>query len=304
MTLAEIAAVTGGEVHGDPDVVVDAPATLDSRAVEAGGLFVAIAGEHVDGHAYAEAAVAAGAAAVLGTRPTTAPTVVVADAVAALGTLARHVLDRLPDVTVLALTGSQGKTGTKDYLAAILADAGPTVATAGNLNNELGVPLTVLRATPRRRTSSSRWAHGTAATSPTCARSRRRGSPPSSTSAPPTSASSVSRAAIARPRARSSRRSRPTARRVPDGATRSPRLGDRTGATGAHLRASEHGRRQGGRRRARRPRPLLLHARPRRREAARSGCSSPATTRSLNACAAAAMARRGRRPPRRGRRER
>jgi UDP-N-acetylmuramoyl-tripeptide--D-alanyl-D-alanine ligase len=148
LTLAEIAAVTGGEVHGDPDVVVDAPATLDSRAVERGGLFVAIAGERVDGHDFAETAVAAGAAAVLGSRPTAGPTVVVEDATAALGRLARHVLDRLPSVTVLAMTGSQGKTGTKDYLAAILRDAGPTVATQGNLNNELGVPLTVLRATP------------------------------------------------------------------------------------------------------------------------------------------------------------
>ena len=65
---------------------------------------------------------------------------------AALGRLARHVVDRLPEVVVLAMTGSQGKTGTKDYLASVLAEAGPTVATRGNFNNELGVPLTVLRA--------------------------------------------------------------------------------------------------------------------------------------------------------------
>ncbi|MGI8646080.1 MAG: UDP-N-acetylmuramoyl-tripeptide--D-alanyl-D-alanine ligase [Nocardioides sp.] len=147
LTLAEIAAVTGGTAHGDPYVVVDAPATIDSRAVERGGLFVAIAGDHVDGHDYAAAAHAAGAAAVLGMRPTEAPTVVVDDPVVALGRLARHVLDRVPEVTVLALTGSQGKTGTKDYLAAVLTAAGPTVATAGNYNNELGVPLTVIRVT-------------------------------------------------------------------------------------------------------------------------------------------------------------
>jgi UDP-N-acetylmuramoyl-tripeptide--D-alanyl-D-alanine ligase len=104
------------------------------------GLFVAVVGERVDGHDYAT-----GAHAVLGSRPTEAPTIVVADPVAALGRLGRHVVDRL-DATVLALTGSQGKTGTKDYLAAILGAAGPTVATTGNLNNELGVPLTVTRA--------------------------------------------------------------------------------------------------------------------------------------------------------------
>ena len=142
MTLAEIAAVVDGEVHGDAALTVTGPAYLDSRDPVDRGLFVAIVGDRVDGHDYV-----AGAHAVLGSRPTAAPTVVVADPVAALGRLARHVLDRL-DATVLALTGSQGKTGTKDYLAAVLAAAGPTVATAGNLNNEYGVPITVLRADP------------------------------------------------------------------------------------------------------------------------------------------------------------
>jgi UDP-N-acetylmuramoyl-tripeptide--D-alanyl-D-alanine ligase len=140
MTLAEIASVVDGEVHGDAALTVTGPAYLDTRDPVDRGLFVAIVGERVDGHDYV-----AGAHAVLGSRPTSAPTVVVTDPVAALGRLARHVLDRL-DATVLALTGSQGKTGTKDYLAAVLADAGPTVATAGNLNNEYGVPITVLRA--------------------------------------------------------------------------------------------------------------------------------------------------------------
>jgi UDP-N-acetylmuramoyl-tripeptide--D-alanyl-D-alanine ligase len=151
MTLAEIADVVGGEPHGDPSVVVTGPAFVDSRLVEPGGLFVAVVGEHVDGHEYAAGAVAAGAAAVLGSRAADAPTVVVADPVAALGKLARHVVDALPDLTVLALTGSQGKTGTKDYLAQVLATVGPTVATAGNFNNEIGVPLTVLRITPETR---------------------------------------------------------------------------------------------------------------------------------------------------------
>lgn len=144
MTLADIAEVVGGTAHGD--AVITAEAFVDTRVAVAGGLFVAVVGEHVDGHDFAGAATAAGAAGVLGNRPTEAPTVVVEDPVAALAALARHVLSRLPDVTVLALTGSQGKTGTKDYLAAILEQAGSTVATAGNFNNEIGVPLTVLRA--------------------------------------------------------------------------------------------------------------------------------------------------------------
>ncbi len=141
MTLEEIARVVGGSVAPEvADVVVDGPPYLDSRTPLPGGLFVAVVGEHVDGHDYA-----AGAHAVLGSRATGAPTVLVDDPVVALGRLARHVVDRL-GIPVVALTGSQGKTGTKDYLAQVLAGVGPTVATAGNLNNELGVPLTVLRA--------------------------------------------------------------------------------------------------------------------------------------------------------------
>lgn len=149
MTLDEIAAVVGGTAHGR--AVVSGGAFVDTRTPEEGGLFVAIAGERVDGHDLAAAAGAAGAAAVLGSRPTELPTVVVDDTVAALGLLARHVVDRLPDAVVLAMTGSQGKTGTKDYLAHLLSEAGPTIATRGNFNNELGVPLTVLRATPDTR---------------------------------------------------------------------------------------------------------------------------------------------------------
>lgn len=140
--LSEIARVVGGTLHGD-DVVVAGPAYVDSRSPVPDGLFVAIVGERADGHAYAD-----GAHAVLGSRPTAAPTVVVEDPVVALGLLARHVVDRL-DATVIALTGSQGKTGTKDYLAAVLrtlTSEQAVVATTANNNNELGVPLTVLRA--------------------------------------------------------------------------------------------------------------------------------------------------------------
>lgn len=142
LRLSEVAAVVGGELHGD-DVLVTGPAYVDSRTPVPEGLFVAVVGERTDGHAYAD-----DAHAVLGSRPTAAPTVVVADPVAALGRLSRHVLDRL-GTTVLALTGSQGKTGTKDYLAAVLRDlAGEeaVVATTANNNNELGVPMTALRA--------------------------------------------------------------------------------------------------------------------------------------------------------------
>jgi UDP-N-acetylmuramoyl-tripeptide--D-alanyl-D-alanine ligase len=147
LSLEEIATVVGGVVEGDRAVTVTAPAVLDGRQAEPGGLFVAFAGEHVDGHDYADQAGQAGAAAVLGSRATTLPTVVVGNTQAALQTLASHVVTRLRDgLTVVGLTGSQGKTSTKDLLAAVLSSTSPTIATAGSLNNELGVPLTMLRA--------------------------------------------------------------------------------------------------------------------------------------------------------------
>ena len=156
LSLGEIATLVGGEVaDGDHGLEVSGPAFLDSRAAEPGGLFVAFAGEHVDGHDYAVGAVEGGAAAVLGSRATGVPTVVVEDVQTALQELARQVLRRLwesdPGPKVIAITGSQGKTTAKDMLARVLADAGPTIATAGSFNNELGLPLTVLRATTETR---------------------------------------------------------------------------------------------------------------------------------------------------------
>lgn len=155
LTLAEIAAIVSGAVDGDGETVVTGPAFLDSRRPEPGGLFVALAGEHVDGHDFASGAVAGGAAAVLGSRSTGVPTVVVDDPQAALHLLAGHVLRRLrtltPSLRVVAITGSQGKTSAKDMIAAVLSDAASTVATYQSFNNELGLPLTVLRADPETR---------------------------------------------------------------------------------------------------------------------------------------------------------
>lgn len=150
-TLADIARLTGGELPRGQDrdgaVRVDGPVTIDSRQVPAGGLFAALAGERVDGHDFAVAAHEAGAAAVLATTRVDAPCVVVPDVTVALGQLARALLDQIRDtVTVVAITGSQGKTGVKDLVAHLLEPSGPTVAAVGSFNNELGVPLTVLRA--------------------------------------------------------------------------------------------------------------------------------------------------------------
>lgn len=146
-TLAEIAEVVGGRLaDADPDAVVTRPAVIDSREVEPGTLFAALPGERADGHDFAAAAVQAGAVAVLGTRPVGVPAVVVADVVQALTALAQHVRSRIPQLTVVGLTGSAGKTSTKDLIAQVLPILGPTTATPRSFNNEIGLPLTVLRA--------------------------------------------------------------------------------------------------------------------------------------------------------------
>ncbi len=151
MTLAEIAEVVGGRVDGPDDVAVKREAFVDSRSVVPAGLYVAVRGEHVDGHDFAADAVADGAAAALVTRPVGVPAVVVGDPVAALGRLAAHVVRRLPGLEVIGLTGSQGKTSTKDLLAQLLERTAPTVAPAGSLNTEIGTPMTVLRADDQTR---------------------------------------------------------------------------------------------------------------------------------------------------------
>ncbi|MGR8011083.1 UDP-N-acetylmuramoyl-tripeptide--D-alanyl-D-alanine ligase [Streptomyces hypolithicus] len=147
LSLAEIADITGGQSCDIPDsaVQVTGPVVIDSRQVEPGSLFAAFAGEHVDGHEFAAGAVAAGAAAVLATRPVGVPAVVVNDVTEALGALARTVVGRL-GTQVVALTGSAGKTSTKDLIAQLLERKAPTVWTPGSLNNEIGLPLTALRA--------------------------------------------------------------------------------------------------------------------------------------------------------------
>ncbi|WP_235029919.1 UDP-N-acetylmuramoyl-tripeptide--D-alanyl-D-alanine ligase [Nonomuraea solani] len=147
MTLHEIARVVGAHLHDvpDPGARVTAPSAVDSRAVLPGGLFAATAGAHVDGHDYAAVAIAGGAVAVLAARPVCVPALVVEDVQVALGLLARHLLTRISPA-VIGLTGSVGKTTTKDLLAQILERHAPTVATDRSFNNELGLPLTVLRA--------------------------------------------------------------------------------------------------------------------------------------------------------------
>ena len=175
LTIAQIADIVGGRLADiTPDQAAETRVTgtveFDSRAVTPGGLFLALPGARSDGHDFAAAAVCAGAVAVLAARPVGVPAIVVAPepavdsaasvlehdtdgsgaaVLAALARLAAAVAAELVDggLTIVGITGSSGKTSTKDLLAAVLAPLGEVVAPPGSFNNELGHPWTVLRAT-------------------------------------------------------------------------------------------------------------------------------------------------------------
>ncbi|MFJ6652686.1 UDP-N-acetylmuramoyl-tripeptide--D-alanyl-D-alanine ligase [Microbacterium sp. NPDC091313] len=151
-------------VHGDlrlapgdtPDTIVSGAVDTDSRLIEPGGVFVAKPGEVTDGHEFVEAALARGAVLAIVERPVASALtqIVVADAVAALADLAREVVARVRaagELRVVGITGSNGKTTTKNLLARILEGEGETVAPRASFNNEVGAPLTMLRVTERTR---------------------------------------------------------------------------------------------------------------------------------------------------------
>lgn len=152
-----IARAVGGTIHG-PDVDVTAPIVTDSREAAPGGLYVARRGENSDGHDYVGAALANGAVAAIVERAVEVggglTQIVVDESTEALGRLAAAHLEDLRargDIDVIAVTGSVGKTTTKDLLAQIMSADGPTVAPKLSYNNEVGLPLTVLTADEQTR---------------------------------------------------------------------------------------------------------------------------------------------------------
>lgn len=154
LTLADLAGILRGSLRlagsDDPETTVSGVVDTDSRVIGVGDVFVAKPGDTTDGHLFVEAAARAGAALAIVERPVEAPItqVVVADAVQALADLAREVVARVRAggrLRVVGITGSNGKTTTKNMLARVLADEGRTVAPRASFNNEVGAPLTMLR---------------------------------------------------------------------------------------------------------------------------------------------------------------
>ncbi len=153
LSVAQIAEATGAQLADvpDPAVLVTGPVVIDSREAAPGSLFAALPGTRTDGHAFAGQALAAGAVAVLASSKVGGPALIVPDVQAALGKVARSVIDRAPELTVVGITGSAGKTTTKDLAAQLIETLGPTVAPRDSFNNEIGHPLTVLKITGQTR---------------------------------------------------------------------------------------------------------------------------------------------------------
>ncbi len=152
LSLAKIADITGGRVRPAEvadAVIVTADVVTDSRSAAPGSLYVARIGEHADGHRFVGSAREHGAVAALTSRlvDDALPQVVVDDVQAAFAAITRVVVDAVPGLTVIGITGSSGKTSTKDLLGQVLSGLGPTVAPQGSYNSEVGVPLTVCRIT-------------------------------------------------------------------------------------------------------------------------------------------------------------
>jgi UDP-N-acetylmuramoyl-tripeptide--D-alanyl-D-alanine ligase len=147
LSLEAIAEIVHGKLLNISDAkkLVELHAVVDSRIASADTFFAALVGENVDGHEFAQSAIDNGAAFVMLSRDMGVPSILVDDVVSALSKLAQNLRDRLPELQVVAITGSQGKTTTKDLLHHVLSAVGECVANQASLNNELGVPLTLLR---------------------------------------------------------------------------------------------------------------------------------------------------------------
>ena len=152
LTVAEIAQIIGAHiVELDPGEVITEYPEIDSRQVVQGTFFIALPGERVDGNTYAPQAIQNGARFAITTVNLGIPSLVVENVTAALTTLAVEVRNRLKQCTFIGITGSHGKTTTKDLLGHILPILGECVVPSGSFNNEIGVPLTILRVTELTR---------------------------------------------------------------------------------------------------------------------------------------------------------
>ncbi len=142
---AKIAEIVSGAYHGPAGLVINGEFKFDSREIKPGDVFIALAGEHQDGHEFIDSTFLNGAVLALTSRPVAGSHIQVDDVLTALAALAKYLREQLPEMRVVGITGSQGKTTTKDILSHLLSTFGECIAPAKSFNNELGVPITLLR---------------------------------------------------------------------------------------------------------------------------------------------------------------
>ena len=147
LTISQISEVISGKIVGDGNKLITGAAFFDSREIVSNGMFLALKGEHVDGHDFAINALKGGAGVVICTQESGDTCIVVPDVVEAVTKLAAHVRQMIPGMKVVAITGSHGKTTTKDLSKHLLSMMGATVAPRSSFNNDLGVPITILECT-------------------------------------------------------------------------------------------------------------------------------------------------------------
>ena len=151
LTAGYIALLVGGQLLCDRDLLISKAPVFDSRLATPGCFFLALKGENADGHEFAADAYRNGSMFSLTSQRIDGPCIVVKDVLEALSILAAFVRKRLDKLVVIGITGSQGKTSTKDLLTHMLGAVGPTVAPAGSFNNDLGLPITLLQCDDRTR---------------------------------------------------------------------------------------------------------------------------------------------------------
>ncbi len=148
ISAAKFAQVVSGKLHNIPEeMMIDQNPVINSKNATDGTFFVAFKGLNVDGHDFVNEAISSGAKFALVSKPVEVSSIVVADVGRALLDLAKYVRENIKDLKVIGITGSQGKTTTKELLDSILKNIGPTISTIDNLNTEIGLPLTLLRCT-------------------------------------------------------------------------------------------------------------------------------------------------------------
>ena len=155
ITLQQVAEITGGELRGGNDGLEVSGISTDSRTIKRGELFVALRGERLDGHDFVAETFAQGAAAAVVEQEqpqlsAKKPLIMVTDTLDAYGTIAAWCRSQF-DIPLVAVTGSVGKTTTKNMIGGILSEYGPTLVSPGNLNNEVGVPRVLLSLTAQHQ---------------------------------------------------------------------------------------------------------------------------------------------------------